>query len=161
GSAYWSGTVGNWNDNTWVLDGGSTVPPGNGQVAAAQAGPVILGIGNNGNVTFSGPDVGMRSIYLGYATGNNFRPNPRGGILNVTSGAIHTSQDMVWGDGATGILNISGTGILSTGGDNTKDLTVGATADVTINLSGSGQLWVSRNGLENGGGGYSTLNMTG
>jgi fibronectin-binding autotransporter adhesin len=160
GSAYWSGGTGNWNDATWVLDGGNTVPPGNGQVAAAQAGPVIVGVGNNGNVTFTGPDVGMRAVYIGYAAGNNFRPNPGTAVLNVTGpGAINTSQDMVWGDGASGILNING-GILSIGGDSSKHIIVGATADFTVNLS-SGNLWLPRYGLENGGGAFSTLNMTG
>src|SRR5262249_9118835 len=140
-------------DNTkWS---GNPNPP-NGPVATPASGPNVF-IGNNGTVSFNGADTGIQSFRLGFAfTGSGSTTNPGTGTLTLNSNVMNTDQDSTIGDGATGTLNIvNGTFYTK----DTKHLFVGASADGTVNLSG-GNLYLSRYGLESGGG-LGTLNMSG
>jgi fibronectin-binding autotransporter adhesin len=159
GDAYWTDATDNWNTTSaWLATQGNILPPGTGFFASPGSGPAFVNIGNGGTVTFNGPDVGVQRVYVGYGAGVNFRPNAGAGTLNITSGTISTAQDFVWGDGAAGTINVNG-GTLVFNADS-KHMIVGSTGDVTVNLS-SGNIQTARYGFENGGGAFSTFNMSG
>src|SRR5262245_54915434 len=77
---FWTDGADNWNTTSaWLATQGNALPPGTGLLATPASGPGFVNIGNGGNVTFNGPDVGIQRLYVGYGTGWLYRPNAGAG----------------------------------------------------------------------------------
>ncbi len=85
------------------------------------------------------------------------------GTLNVTGGTVTqpaTAPRLVVGDAGTGVINISGTGLISTAAPAGVVLTNSSTGNATVNLNAGGTL-ETLTAVEGAGGGTSTLNFDG
>lgn len=133
----WVGTTGAWSDPTnWT---GNQLPGADDTAGITNNGTAQVEVGDNFTVDQLG---------IGEESGVS-------GTLSITGGAITATNTLVIGDISTGVLNLSGTGTL------TSDIAyVGATNEGTANMSGG--TWTLTERLIVGVfGGTGTVNMSG
>ncbi|HEY7118931.1 MAG TPA: hypothetical protein VH475_20240 [Tepidisphaeraceae bacterium] len=95
------------------------------------------GVGSHGTVNITGPTAALTvnsELWVGQAAGGN-------GVMTVSAGTVTTHNWIAVGrEGATGILNVNGTGVVQKQDAGHITIGTGAGGNGTVNVSGNGVL---------------------